>query len=52
MTALRIVLARENQARDRLQGVHGGQDNIEWDADAPALHDQTDCNNKDFRYLL
>jgi MFS transporter, ACS family, allantoate permease len=52
MAILRFVLARENAKRDEQQGVHNGQDNVAWNADAPALSDQTDNKNRDFRYLL
>jgi hypothetical protein len=53
MAALRLVLTRENSRRDKAQGLNNGQDNVAWNADEqPALHDQTDCKNKDFRYLL
>lgn len=53
MVVLRLVLAWENAKRDRFQGVHNGQDNVEWHADSMAAReDRTDCKNKDFRYLL
>ena len=47
---LRVLLARENQRRDRLQGSHNVVSSIE--TDDLALTNETDKENLNFRYVI